>query len=227
MRLSRNLPSLKGLSLPVLFLLLMLTSCGEQAGTGGEQAAEKELVKAPEGIITLDQARTDYALYGKRRVPLIQTYEDSILRGEGIDSVFPVARYVAFDYARLKKYMQYIEQEAGKAGTEISSLRIYFGNNPETGGFVHPRQNTVFLLPAARPDAEKDAQFGLYIREDGKPGYLSLDLEPRDANGMGLLPERRQRSEASLLPVSPAPATIQDQTSLILNFGGSAPPPKN
>ena len=210
------------------FALLLFVSCGEQSGTPpGDDSGEQEVVKAPEGIISLEEARMDFELYSKRRAPLIQKYEDSVLRAEGADSAFAVARYVAFDYDDLKQYMQYIEQEAQKAGTDISSLRVYFGNNPESGRHVHPRQNTVFLVPAAQPDGERDEQFGLYIRPDGTAGYLSLDLQPRKGQDAGMDPDGMERSEASFLSLPAAPASLQDGASLIMNFGGSAPPPHN
>lgn len=211
------------------FLFLLLVSCGEQSGTPpGEASEQQEMVKAPEGIISLEEARMDFELYSKRRAPLIQKYEDSLLRAEGVDSAFAVARYVAFDYADLKHYMQYIEQEAQKAGSDISSLRVYFGNNPEGGRHVHPRQNTVFLVPAAQPDKERDEQFGLYIRPDGTAGYLSLDLQPWKGQGAGTNQDGMERSEASFLSLpAPTPASLQDGGSLIMNFGGSAPPPHN
>ena len=210
------------------FLLLIFVSCGEQSGTPpGDDPGQQEMVNAPEGIITLEEARIDCELYSKRRAPLIRQYEDSLLRAEGVDSAFAVARYVAFDYANLKQYMQYIEQEAQKAGTDISSLRVYFGNNPESGGHVHPRQNTVFLVPAAQPDKERDEQFGIYIRPDGTAGYLSLDLQPVKGQGSGMDQDGMERSEAAFLSLPTAPATLQDGGSLIMNFGGSAPPPHN
>lgn len=204
---------------------LLLMGCGQQRGNAPaseEQSAFQAEIPVPKSIITLDDAQQYYDLYSKRRVPLIQHYEDSIGRGEKSETRFDVARYVAFDYETLKQYMAYIEQEAGKVDTKVSSLRIYFGNNPNMAGKVHPKQNTVMLVPAVQPLAESEAQWGLYIN-NGKAGYLGMDLKPADPNATGI--EEAPRSEASLLPALPAP--VQGGGSLIMNEGSSAPPPNN
>ena len=203
-------------------LLACADSDRQQEKSGNTSANQSEIV-APEQIVSLQTARIHYANYSRRRVPLIQQYEDSILNSKGIDSAFAVTRYVSFDYKTLKAYLAYIEQEAGEVGADISSLRIYLANNPEEGPYVHPIQNSVFLLPAARPLNKGDQEFGLYIRGDA-PGYLTGDLMPRKApSGSGQ--DGNGPSEAAVLAFPPHP--VQESQSLILNFGGSAPPPYN
>lgn len=216
--------------LTTLFLsamLFVLAGCGDQANrqpAEEEGATEmQETVKPPSGIISLDEARQDYELYGKRRVPLIQRYEDSILNRQHKDSSFIVARYVAFDFKQMQEYMKWIEQEATAVGADITSLRIYFSNNPDADGYVHPKQNSVMLVPAATPNAETGDQYILYLN-NGKPGYLDEDLRPWSPDGMGALQMDGQRTEASLVP-NPAALMLLQTGSLFMNEGSSSPPP--
>lgn len=198
---------------------LLLASCGQQ-DKPAQQAEPARETAAPKQIIPLETARKYYATYSERRAGLISHYEDSINLAKGVKDSFPVARYVAFDYQVIKQYLAYIEQEAARAGADISTLRVYLSNNPDDPQFTHPRQNSVFLVPAVEVEG---AQYGLYI--DGeKPGYLSMDLQPWQPKGMGLNQQPGQRAEASFLP---AAANLQTSKSLILNFGGSGPPPWN
>ncbi len=198
---------------------LLVASCGQQEKQEQQPEPTRETA-APQQIISLETAREYYATYNQRRATLIRHYEDSINLAKGIKDSFPVARYVAFDYQVIKQYMAYIEQEAARAGADISTLRVYLSNNPDDPQFNHPRQNSVFLIPAVEVEG---AQYGLYIDGD-KPAYLSMDLQPWKPKGMGLNEQPGQRAEASFLP---AAASLQGSKSLILNFGGSGPPPWN
>ena len=203
--------------------ILTLASCGQQGGQQDGQQAQPEQtreVAAPEQIISLETARGYYANYSERRAMLIRHYEDSINLARGIKDSFPVARYVAFDYKVIKEYMAYIEQEAAKVGTEPSTLRIYFANYPDEAKYDHPRQNSLFLIPTAEVGG---TQYGLYINGE-KPGYLNWQLQPWQPNGMGMNGNPGTRAEASFLP---AAALQTGGKSLILNEGGSAPPPFN
>lgn len=203
--------------------LLACADSDRQKEKSGETSPDQREIMAPDQIVSLETAREHYANYSRRRVPLIQQFEDSILNSKGIDSTFAVARYVSFDYKTLKTYLAYIEQEAGKVDADISSLRIYLANNPEEGPYVHPRQNSVFLLPAAKPQNEGAQEFGLFIRGDA-PGFLSGDLVPRTApSGQDKAPNGQSEAAMLAFPLNP----VQESRSLILNFGGSAPPPYN
>lgn len=200
-------------------VLAALTSCGQENQSAGQPEKTSEAA-APEQIIPLETARVYYQNYNDRRAPLIARYEDSLNRARGIRDSFPVARYVAFDYKVIKQYMAYIEQEAARAGTDISGLRIYFANNPDEARFTHPRQNSLFLIPTVEVEG---GQYGLYIQGE-KPGYLNWQLQPWQGQGMGMLDEPGHKAEAGFLS---SPVFIQGEKSLILNFGGSGPPPWN
>lgn len=165
-------------------VFLAVASCGQQ-DQQPRQAEETQEAAAPEQIIPLETAREYYRNYSDRRAPLIARYEDSVNLARGIKDSFPVARYVAFDYNVIKQYMAYIEQEAARVGTDISTLRIYFANNPDDARFTHPRQNSLFLIPTVEAEG---GQYGLYINGE-KPGYLNWQLQPWQGRGMGMLPD--------------------------------------
>ena len=200
-------------------VLLAVASCGQQ-DQQPRQPEKTQEAAAPEQIIPLETAREYYRNYSDRRAPLIARYEDSVNLARGIKDSFPVARYVAFDYKVIKQYMAYIEQEAARVGTDISSLRIYFANNPDEARFSHPRQNSLFLIPTVEVEG---GQYGLYI--DGeKPGYLNWQLQPWQGRGMGMLNDPGDKAEAGFIS---SHMFLQGTKSLILNFGGSGPPPWN
>lgn len=225
-------PMLAFASILCLSLLFTLNSCKEQTRQAA-QSKEPEVVKAPEQIISVAQAKNMYEQYSKRRAPLILRYEDSISKGE---KEFDVARYTYYDYATIKQYLAYIEQEAEKAGVEIASLRFYFSNYPDQETFengkkvVHPRQNSIFLMPTVKSEGR---DYGFYIQE-GESGsevmLLNGQLQPYTPEGIGVKGNVNYRNEAGLVPTlfpasSGAPVGLQGDKSLILNEGNSAPPP--
>ncbi|MBD1259331.1 hypothetical protein HZY62_01920 [Maribacter polysiphoniae] len=209
-------------SLMLFIILFSSMSC--------EEEKEKEVapeVLAPEQIVHVEQAKEMYDFYTKRRVPLIQRYEDSINRRKygtkiqqkkkaksnsdeaNAEKKFDVARYVSYDYKTLKQYLAYIEQEAKKANVEISGLRIYFSNYPDKAFFdgqnkdsiLHPRQNSVLLSPTLTK-GKRDYLF--YIGEDKDQQeaiLLSDSFKPiKDIIGMGHLGNAESKSHASFMP---------------------------
>jgi hypothetical protein len=194
-----------------LFGLLLLLSSGCKPDSSKQQTREAvDKVVPPKQLISLETAREYYQNYGTRRVPLIRRYEDSVTRATDPEGKpFDVARYVSFDYEVLKAYLAYIEQEAARVNTDIESLRIYFATYPDAAGRTHPRQNSVFLLPAVEME---EKQWGLFIDGD-RPGYLNGSLEVHQGPA---------RAEASMVP---APPQQGRGGSLILNEGQSSPPP--
>lgn len=210
------------LSAALLSGSLLLSGCGQQGGKNGEQESQTAQTEAtrPSAIIPLNQAQQSYRRYSARRVPIIRKYEDSVNLAMKAEKPFTAARYVAFDYKTLKDYITYIEQEAGKVNADITSLRVYFGNNAANPGPMHPRQNTVMLVPAVKADPQSNEQWGLYIN-NGQAGYLSMDLRPTNPKEQ----QTQQREEAGFLPAFNL--LMQGDGSLILNEGSSAPPPYN
>ena len=141
-------------SLLPISILFLAFGCQEQS-----EKPKTESVKAPEQIISTNQAQELFDNYSSRRAPLIQKFEDSLNK----ESRFDVARYGYYDYKTIKKYIAYIEQEAEKAKVEISTLRFYFGNYPNKKQFAdgrkvkHPRQNSFFIVPTLKKDGKEYA----------------------------------------------------------------------
>jgi len=211
------------------FSFLFLTNCEDKPNPNNNNNAE---IKAPAQIVPLQEAKVLYKTYEKRRVPLIQRYEDSI-NAKKIDKKFDVARYVQYDYAVIKQYMDYIEQEAKAAKVDISTLRIYFSNYPVGDDSVkHPRQNSVMLSPTIN---QKGNEYLFYIndsiREAPKAVLLNWDFGPLNNTQMGALTPKVNVSQASVLPnlanskSTTTKAPFNGGKSLTLNRGNSAPPP--
>lgn len=195
---------------------------------------EPAVVEAPEQIISLEQAQTMYKNYSERRSPLIQRYEDSINTRTKDTTGFDVARYVYYDYATIKQYLAYIEQEAKMAGVSISTLRFYLSNYPDQAAFgdgkpvKHPRQNSIMILPTLKQGGE---DYGFLTRDDSEgkrvPVLLNGQLQPYSPEGLGGLSEHSSKMYAGMLP-EPLISTnmaLQGGKSTILNEGSGAPPP--
>lgn len=217
--------------LPAIYLisLVLFASCGE---TTTSKIDEKVATKAPTQIITLPQAKEMYDAYEKRRVPLIQHYEDSINKNASTNakmSPFEAARFVDFDYQTIKQYIAYIDQEAQRAGVkEITKLRLYFATYPDAKKFdtgekvVHPSQNAVFMVPTLEMD---NTNYAFYIGDNGKP-ELIIDWSTQLEDATGLLDIPRKNTHAGFIPNSSLNSNLQGGTSLVLNRGHGGPPPK-
>ena len=243
----------KWFPLTLVFLFIFtLSSCNEECPPCDK---DPKPVAAPNQVIEVDQAKMAYDAYGKRRVPLIQRYEDSINRSRGYDKKqqmqedkngeesanasskpFDVARYVHYDYATIKQYLAYIEQEAKAANVEISTLRFYLSNYPDQTFFpgtkdsiMHPRQNSVLISPTIKK-GKRDFLFYIddSIEEQPKAVILNDGFGPAP-KGFGDNASENNRSYASFLPSLTEPNTktpiLYQGRSVTLNKGGGAPPP--
>ncbi|MEX0287894.1 MAG: hypothetical protein AB3N14_02195 [Flavobacteriaceae bacterium] len=214
----------------VLFAFLILsigTNCEQKKKDGdGDEKPEEEVVEPPKQIVELKQAKEIYDTYTRRRAGLIEESEGPKPDG----SKFDVARYTYYDYETVKQYMAFIEQEAKKANVKISSLRFYFANYPDSTNFmngnkvVHPRQNSIFLVPATKKDG---LEYPFMVADnDGKweAVLLTGQLERYGEKGMGMQQEGRPKAYAGFAPNAVLSLDHHEQ-SLFMNEGGSAPPP--
>ena len=234
MKKSKTLPKVIAIA-----MLVGITSCGEVQPT--EKKTEIEVL-APEQIVTIPNARKAYETYGKRRVPLIQRYEDSINRNRKIEDIakakpFDVGRFVYYDYKTIKQYLTYIEQEAKAANVEISTLRFYYSNYPDETFFPgtkdsikHPRQNSILISPTYN-DGKQDHLF--YIAQGAK-GSEAIPLNDSfgEIKGFGSTENTETKVYASIIPNlestnSMPKYSLQGGTSLTMNRGTGVPPPKN
>ncbi len=211
-----------------LFLLAFI-SCQEQKKEDRQEEPpmEQEEVEPPKQIVALEQAKETYDNYTRRRVGIIEKSEGPKSDGEKFDAT----RYTYYDIATIKQYIAYIEQEAKRANVKISSLRFYLSNYPDSTSFrngkevVHPRQNSVFLIPTTTKDgleypfmlADKDGEWEAVL--------LSGQLDPVGEKGMGALQEARTKEYAGFVPNTASLSVSHHERSLILNEGSSAPPP--
>ena len=214
----------------ISLITFCFTSCVEKGGK--EEKENTPVVIAPTQIVEIGQAKTMYDAYGKRRVPLIQRYEDSINRSKDyyktkqqkmqqnqkdgetqIPKPFDVARYIHYDYDTIKQYMAYIEQEAKAANVEISTLRIYFSNYPDQKYFPeskdpikHPRQSSVMLSPTLKKE-NRDYLFYIddTMPEGPKAVLLDDEFSPTRNNKVGNTTTKNKKTYASFLPVLTKP----------------------
>ena len=190
---------------------MLLVACQQ-----GPTDPKQEEVKPPEGIISLEESKSLYDNYTKNRVDMIRQFEET---ERYPDKKFIPSRFTSFSFDKIKNYTAYVEQEAKKAGVKIASFRLYFANYPNKPDFpdgkkiVHPRQNSIFIVPTMMVDGE---EYGFYIGADGKAKLI------KDAVGGSEIgaTEEKNMSNASF-----APAVFADDESLILNKGNSSPPP--
>lgn len=201
-------------------ILLALGACQDLPKKGDPfEPGKKEEVKPPQGIISLDESKSLYDNYSRNRAELIQKHEME----RDPDGKFEPARFSEFNFAEIKQYMAFIEQEAKEAKVDISSLRLYFANYPDQAHFpdgrkiVHPRQNSIFIVPTIKVDGK---DHGFYIGEDGK---AKLIKDAIGGQGTGTAPG--QQGETSRAGFLPSFASMADSQSLNLNHGSSGPPP--
>jgi hypothetical protein len=188
-----------------------------------ENNISAEVVDAPKGIISLNEASSIYDNYTKHRVSLIEPYETEQRSPE---VAFEASRFVDFDYETMKNYIAYVDQEAAKAGVKkVTKLRMYFANYPNKVDFpdgekiVHPRQNSIFMVPTLNSNGNN---FGFYIGSDGKAALIK-DRKSSGKDGMGYL-ERSQKKSYAGFNIT-LNSSLQGGTSLTLNRGGDGPPP--
>lgn len=211
----------------ISILVLNCYGCNEQTKKPQEKEEDKPILKAPDNIISLEQADSIYNNYSKHRVSIIESYE---MQQRVPDEDFEASRFVDFDYQMLKDYIAYVDQEAKKAGVQkVQTMRLYFANYPNKANFpngkriIHKRQNSIFMIPTLNKSGEN---YGFYIGEDGE-AKLIIDWKTQINKGMGFYDEAINKSHAGFIPNNfSLNSNLQGGQSLTLNYGGSGPPPK-
>lgn len=207
-------------------MLLSLSFFGCQETSDGEPYQG-----APKQIITVARAQEMYDNYSKRRVPIIQQYEDNL---KGDSAKFQPTRFVEYDLETIKKYIAYIEYESKQANVSVNTLRFYESGYPDSDKFTngdvvkYPRKNTFFIVPTTDFKGENA---GFYIEEkDGKYTALPINKNantPKDNQEKPGTESGGKANEASFFMANSAttqkPGTA---TSLILNEGTVCPPPE-
>ncbi len=195
-------------------LFLIATSCVEKSKRDkenhkNEEHQEEEMAKAPNGIISLDEAKILCTNYEDRRIGGIKEFE----MAQNPDKEFIPVQFIDFDFKTIQKYVKYVERKAKKANIEPDSLRIYLGNYGKDGS--EPNRNTVFLLPTGTVNGEHG---GFFINSNGK-AELIRNYWPKNGEG----DQNGQKSKAGFLPS--LNLSLYQDGSLILNRGEGGPPP--
>ncbi|MFT5736001.1 MAG: hypothetical protein ACI9SG_000334 [Maribacter sp.] len=209
------------------FTLLSILSCNTENKKKSNETIAPIAILPPSHIISLEQAKSTYDNYTKHRINLIEPYETEQRVPE---EKFEPARFVDFDYEMIKDYIQYVDQEAKKAGVKkVTKLRMYFANYPNEKKFkdgkevVHPRQNSLFLLPTLEKNG---GDYGFYIGDDGK-AKLIIDWKDNPLKkGIGSVLKKERTARASIVPNFFSNVGLYSGQSLILNRSGSGPPPR-
>ncbi len=203
----------------LIFANMLLLGCQEPT-TNGEPPYEGP---PKENIISVERAQEMYDAYSQRRVPIIQKYEDSIVRDS---SKFTPTRYAEYDLNTIKQYIAYIEHEANAANVEIKTLRFYLTNYPNSSAFPngdavkYPRRNSFLVLPTM---AYEGNNVGFSVEEkDGK--YTAVPISKRPARLEGNQ-DNGQMNEAGFFVTNNATMQGGGTNSLIMNESQLSPPP--
>lgn len=209
---------IKNLFVVLIVCSLILLSCQEQKKDNTNDIPEEtqqKLIDAPKQIISLEEADSLYVNYQRRRATNIIKMEAQ-QQEEG--TPFIPTEFVSFDIDVLKTYIKYVEQEAKNGGTKTDSLRIYLGNYGKIGK-KYPRKNTVFIVPTAAVNGDYG---GIYIGANGKAKLISDWIKGQQMDGQN----GEKKSKAAILPSLSPSTSLQEGTSLVLNWGQSGPPPR-
>jgi len=146
---------MKTLYFPIFFVLsILVVSCSD------DTSPPSNSIEEPEIIVPIQFVQSLYSEYETSRVGLIEAAQNIDENGDTIppdDSRYVRAsRSLTVDYAELKQYLEFIEQEAEKAKVDILGLRIYLGKYPDGSTFSdgtsvpYPGSETVFLNPTMK-----------------------------------------------------------------------------
>lgn len=230
----------------ILIISISLLSCKEEKKSTPEPNSDgndENVENYDKGILLPEEARELYTSYQNRRVGLIERYEDSInasRKGQNQQNPekkennedFIVAEYIWYEYEDIKKYLAYIEKEAELSGEKISTLRFYFGNNPEKQKFdngdtvVHPRQNTIMISPTIKGDVGESLFYTIDISEDKRTAVLLTDEFQERKVQKGNPEQSGIKSEASFAPnlYSASEAPVFSPNGTTKNRGSGSPP---
>ncbi|WP_299768697.1 hypothetical protein [uncultured Dokdonia sp.] len=206
---------LLNLMIPLTMMALVLVDCkgdhtnNEDDGNNGPPTVV--VVERPDMAIELDEAIALYQNYGANRVKLIEDHENEEV-GE-VDN-FQATRSLTFNYKELRQYLDYVEQEAKKADTEILGLRVYLGQYDIEGR--HPNSGTVFFNPTMKK-GDNEVAFAIQ-NQNGNPTAVPVGQLQEYYLKIGKI---KTPGKANLVLVQ----DDDDITSLAANRGGKRPPP--
>jgi len=201
--------------IPLTMMALVLVDCkgGETNNDDDNNSGPPtvDVVERPDMAIELDEAIALYQNYGENRVKLIEIHENEEV-GEVDD--YQATRSLTFNYKELRQYLDYVEQEAKEADTDIMGIRVYLGQY-DTENSPHPNAETVFFNPTMNKDGSEVA-FAIQ-NQNGNPTAVPV----------GVLQDYYLKTGKIKTPGKANLVLIQDDvTSLAGNHGSRRPPPK-
>lgn len=117
----------------IVMSALLTTSC--EFFSGGDHPPVVGPIDEPKIIIDVQEAEDLYHRYGKEIAPILEKNNPGV----------QATRSLSIDYATLKQYLSFIEQEAKAANnTDITGLRIYFAKYEDS---KNDGRATVFMNP--------------------------------------------------------------------------------
>ncbi|GGG38045.1 hypothetical protein GCM10011344_43600 [Dokdonia pacifica] len=199
--------------IPITMMALVLVDCkgdhtnNEDDGNTGPPTVV--VVERPDMAIELGEAIALYQNYGANRVGLIESFEEEL----GDVDNYQATRSLTFNFKELRQYMDYVEQEAKTAGTDILGLRVYLGQY-DTKNSPHPNAETVFFNPTMKK-GDNEVAFAIQ-NQNGNPTAVPV----------GVLQDYYLKTGKIKTPGKANLVFIQDDiTSLAGNHGGRRPPP--
>jgi len=107
-------------------------------------------------------------------------------RGRVIDASlgYPDTRDFWFSLDSLKKYIEYVEYEAGKRGNQDLGIRVYFAAYPANSSYPEAGYSTVFMTPTYR-SGDDGVKRGFFPTQ---PTNQNMDSIPAFNYGSGGFP---------------------------------------
>lgn len=142
---------MKQLKMTALLCLVVLAFISCNQGTDTTSTASTEPLLPPDMIIPVQEAEDLYHRYGTDRTFLIENAINVNDQGDPIAMDDPAyvqaTRSLTVDYKELKNYLAFIEQQASNAKTDITGLRIYFG---QYAASKNDGRATMFMNPVKK-----------------------------------------------------------------------------
>lgn len=107
-----------------------------------------DVVDEPEIIISVNDADRLFKNYGAERAKVL---EEIVNSSNDLETPYIATRFVTVDYADLKQYVAFIDQESKRAGVKPEGLRFYFAKEdaPTNNGKISAAdgKETIFVNP--------------------------------------------------------------------------------
>ncbi|NQY07439.1 MAG: hypothetical protein HRT68_14895 [Flavobacteriaceae bacterium] len=126
------------------------------------------MAKKPDGIISIQQAQDYFNNYRNDNKKRMKKNQQSIFGWHSLDTI--------------KEYIEFIEEEAIKAGVEVSGISLYFGADKPING-SKKGQLTYFFAPTYHDDGTgRHEAFDTFSSTDEKPNKIHVSIVEGEKN---------------------------------------------